>query len=454
MRILALLCLTGYVVALAGCRVTDERSGVASGVISAELERRSRVDVSAWLRQFDSPEMQAAVREAAGGNKGLQAAAARMRQARFRAVRSGASLLPEVEATGQARQTGTYADKQWDRKGDYSLGLAAVWEVDVWGRVNDAVTAAQQEAGAAQHDFAAARLSLSAAVARAWCNLAEAEQQLQLGRRTVESFQRNLKSVDRAFDLGVASGTALDVRLGRSGLATAEANVASRERSVDEARRSLEELLGRFPAGAVAAGARLPKLKGALPTYLRSDLLLRRPDIRAADMRVAAALRSEAAARKALLPSVRLTTALRAASEEWRELLDLRRLTLSLAASLAQPVFAGGRLRVDIAISGAQREELAAEYAATALRAFREVETAVAASGYLDAQIAALRTAAVEAEAAVALASSQYEKGLGDFLRLLESQRRAFDGASGLLRAENARLQNRIDLGLALGGGF
>jgi len=426
---------------------------------TAPYSGRTTAEPLNWLEQFDDAGLRAAVREAVAGNPDLHAAAARMRQARIRAIRSGAARLPEIDAGLRAAQSGAGATG-WNFGNDYALSLDISWEADVWGRIREGVSASIAEAQAAEADYAGARLSLAANAARAWCNLWEAEAQVTLGRKTVESLVKAQRAVDSAFDKGLRGATAGDVRLARTSLAAGESNLQSRLRSRDEAQRSLEALLGRYPAGAVKTSGKLPSLRREVPAGLPSTLLLRRPDISAAERRVAAALKNESAARKALLPSFRLSGALGSSSGELNDLLDYRRLAANLVQSLAQPIYRGGALRADVKLSEAQRQELVSRYASTALTAFREVETAMAAETYILAQIKSQRVFVEESVEAEKREISGYEKGLRDnadeapMLRLLEVQRRAFDSQSGLLRAQNELLQARIDLCLALGGGF
>lgn len=445
---------------LASCDATRPQGGpllpdkAAPGrTWAAQDAGHSMAEPVAWLEQFDDPAMRSAVREAVKSNPDLAAAASRMRQARIRAVREGAARLPTVSAGMRSGESGAGADS-WNFETDYGLSLDVVWEADVWARLRDRTQASAAEAQAAEADFAAARLSLAANAARAWCNLLEASQQVTLAEQSVGTFRKGLQTVDSNYNKGVPNVTALDVRLARTSLASGESNLQSRLRARDAARRNLEALLGRYPAGVLDAGGKFPALRREVPVGLPGSLLLRRPDIQAAERRVAAAYSAEAAARKALLPSIRLTGGLRTASGELSSLLDERKLIASLVQSLAQPVYAGGALKAAVILSEEQRREVAARYAATALDAFREVETALAAERYIAGQIAAQEVFVKESAEAERLAMSQYERGLTDILRVLESQRRAFDSRSGLLRAQNQLLQARIDLCLALGGGF
>jgi outer membrane protein, multidrug efflux system len=198
----------------------------------------------------------------------------------------------------------------------------------------------------------------------------------------------------------------------------------------------------------------MPRNARSVPAGLPSELLLRRPDILRAEYRAAARQQDLQAAWKSLLPSFKLTADGSTASTKLRDLLDERKLVASLAEGLTQPIFRGGRLKAEVKIAEAERDELAAAYGSTALKAFQEVETALAAEAYLDRQIDALRQFAADSKEAEELALTNYVRGLTTMVTVLEAQRRSFDSRSALIRAENERLQNRIDLHLALGGDF
>ena len=376
--------------------------------------------------------------------------AARLRQAESRRVIAGADRLPSLGAdAGSARsRTG-----QATPASDFSLGLNLSWEIDLWGRLRDRSHAADLDRDAAAADQQAARLSLAANTGKAWLNVIEAEQQVALSERTRKTFAEALAIVEQQFDRGLQPGDGgLAVSLSRANLASSEATVQARLRERDQARRALETLLGHYPAGRVPTRTTLPGLRSPVSAGLPADLLLRRPDLQAAERRYAAATARIGEARKNLLPSVALTASGGYASAQLAELVQPTALLARLAGNLAAPLFEGGRRRAEVALTQAQRDEIASDYAATALRAFREVETALAAEKYLQAQVAALARAAAAATEAEKTALDRYSRAQSDIVTVLESQRRAFDTQAALLRAQNALLQNRLDLYLALGG--
>jgi outer membrane protein TolC len=223
---------------------------------------------------------------------------------------------------------------------------------------------------------------------------------------------------------------------------------------LDRALRQLELLLGRYPSARIKTGDELPTIKSAVPAGLPADLIARRPDLVAADRRLAAADRRLAQSRRALLPSISLTASTGRSSGELGDLLDGNFSVWNLIGNISQPLLQGGRLRAGVDLSQAGLDQALASYAQSALRAYAEVEQALAGEEFLTNQEKALKTATSEALAARTLAEERYAKGLSDLITLLDAQRRAFDAKSRLLSVQRMRLDGRIDLYLALGGGF
>jgi multidrug efflux system outer membrane protein len=183
-------------------------------------------------------------------------------------------------------------------------------------------------------------------------------------------------------------------------------------------------------------------------------MLLRRPDLRAAERRLASALASESAAKKAMLPSIRLTGSAGRTSQQIEQLIRPETAIWNLGTQVGQTLFQGGLLKAGVDLQRGRYHEILQTYADSVLTAFREVETALAAEQFLLAQESALERAASEAERAEQLALSQYEKGLSEVLTLLDTRQRAFDARSTLTSVKAQRLRNRAALHLALGGEF
>lgn len=411
-----------------------------------------------WIDSFGSSRLRGLVHEAVGGNYDLASSAARVRAAEARARAAGADGRPQLAFDTSAARSQTLRGAQFQsvRSENYNLGLDLSWEIDLWGRIGNLKAAAIAELDATTADYQAARLSLAGNVVKTTLDLWEAEQQVALSQRNLTSLRTNLEILDDKLEAGDAEDrTALEISLSRADVARAEATIAQQGREADNARRQLETLLGRYPAGRVDGLSRFPELGRAVPAGLPSDLLLRRPDIIAAERRIDVELNEIAASRKELLPSVRLTAGTgTSTTDDFVKLFDVDNLVYNIGGTLAQQITEGGRLRANIHINEAERDQLVSDYAETVLQAFREIETALAAERYYASQQTHLSTAAREAERAEELSLSQYQRGLVDIITVLESQRRAFDARSSLLNVLNQRAQNRVDLHLALGGDF
>ncbi|MFK5922594.1 MAG: efflux transporter outer membrane subunit [Verrucomicrobiota bacterium] len=413
---------------------------------------------TAWIHDFNSPELSSLVTQAVDKNYQLLAASARVRSAGARVRISGADRYPQLSLGQNSSRSQRLrgASFQKTTSNQFLLSGDISWETDLWGRLSDLQQASRDQLAASSADYQASRLSLAADVIKTTLDLVEFRMQTELSRQTLKSLQTNLAILDAKLEAGdVNDRTALEISLSRSDVARAKGSIAQQQRDGDGAKRRLETLLGHYPAGKIAALRRFPTVKRSVPVGLPSELLLRRPDIVAAEHRVDAALKNLSASRKALLPSLRITAGGgTSTTQSFQDVFDPQALVWNIGYGLSQPLFEGGRLRGNIELSSAQRDELAAQYADTALNAFREVETALAAEAFFKQQESHLEDASKEALLAEELSLAQYERGLVDIITVLESQRRAFDSRSTLLTIKNQRLQNRVDLYLALGGDF
>lgn len=435
-----------------------DRLPIAVPAQYAAIEAAATADesVEGWSADLGDPRLQMLVVESLAHNQDLRTAAARLEAAEATARIAGADRFPQVRgefgASRTKRNTSTGFSLASTRNDQFSLTGNLAWELDVWGRILNETRAAVADYQAASADYRGARLSLAVNTARAWFNAVEAEMQLQLARDSLQSFERNLKVVEDGFGKGVQR--ALDVRLTRANVAGARGTRELRNRQRDGTGRALEVLLGRYPKNDIALADTLPAPIGAVPAGLPSDLLRRRPDLVTAERRLAAADQRFRAARKNLLPTISLTSSGGATSADLTDLLDPKQRIWALAGNVTQPLFQGGRLKARRDLAEANRTAALAQFAQTALQAFREVETALASESYLAAQESALRSSVDESTLAEDLAWQEYQKGLTDIITVLESQRRSVTARSSLLQIVNQRLQNRLDLYLALGGDF
>ncbi len=410
---------------------------------------------SGWLSEFGDPALTRAVDEALANNLDLKSAAARMRQARESTIAGKSRVRPRAGLDASAgfgvSENGDLPASEVER---YGLSLAVSWEADLWGRLRDLNAADDADYAAARAAYRGARLSLAANAAKAWCNLIAAEQLLVLARSTLDSNERVLRAVERLFKGGAGQG-ALDVQLGRTNVSAAQRAVKSTQLLRDEAARSFEVIVGRYPSAETRATRELPALKRSVPAGIPADLIERRPDLAAARAELFASARRADAARKSLLPRLTLTGSSGTPVSNFGNLLDPAFLTSSIASGFSQALYEGGALAADARSALAANEALLHRYAQLSLEAFREVESALGADSSLAEQEAFLIQEVEQAALAEKQAARDYSDGVNDdILRVLESQSRATDARSGLIRLRNERLQNRIDLHLALGGDF
>lgn len=415
-----------------------------------------------WWESFGDSRLSSLIEEALEHNQDLVAAEARLRQAEQRAKIAGADLKPQVAAGlngSRSRRNfigfpfpGSEEQVSSSTTTNFGVSLDISWEADLWGRVRSGQAASRADFRAAGWDLEGARLSLAGQTAKAWFAVTETQHQLTLARQTQVSRQRTAAMIRRRYDQGLRSS--VDLRLASASDATALAAVAARERQLDGARRQLEVLLGRYPSGAlVPAEGWAEPLKPVRPG-LPSQLLARRPDLIAARHRMVARDAQVSQAKAALLPALRLTGSAGQSGEELGDFLDGDFSVWSLAAGLLQPLFQGGRLRAGVSLAEASRDEVTAGYLQAALRAFAEVESALVSGEFLLRQEEALAEAAKQARGAEEVSQQRYVAGLADYLEVLESQRQAVDSQSRYLDVRRQRLVSRVDLHLALGGGF
>ncbi|MDF1680484.1 efflux transporter outer membrane subunit [Ponticaulis sp.] len=449
------------VAALSGCaslRHEPETISVELPATPAEWSEGALAEVPPvgdWVSAFDDPVMEDLIAEALENNPGIQAAYARVDAARATAAATYGRSLPSLSASGSATGTSSAFDNnsggitRTDSLG-YRIGLNASWEADLWGRIGAGLSAADADLVASEADFAASRLSLAANTAIAWIRLSDAVRQEALAEATLAARERILSLTERRYNFGLTG--ALDVRTARSAVASSEAALLSRQQNSGVARRSMEILLGRYPANELEANLDskdLPPITGAGdPT----SLLARRPDIAAAEARIAAAGFRVDQARLALRPSLSLTASLTNSADNIGDVLNPEYLAAQVISSLTAPIFNGGSLEANITAAEAQGRTASFNYVSAVLTAWKEVEDALAADAFLAAQVDAQTVAYEQALAAEGLAERQYQNGLTTIFNLIDTQTRRINAEASLISAQTSRAINRVQFHLALGG--
>ncbi|MEM8987887.1 MAG: efflux transporter outer membrane subunit [Pseudomonadota bacterium] len=455
MRVLTVICSAALCVA---CASTDRSSEAIEGFDAPKTWRANTAAgglASNWLDEFSDARLNAIVAEALNNNQNLAATAERLEQARSRATATRSPLFPSLDASTSATQniSNSRSRQGRDSTQTYGLALQSSWEIDVWGRLTDQARSGYRGYTAAQADYEAARLSLAGSVTQNWFALVEARQQTSLAERDVLNRSSSLAVVERRYERGVSES--LDVRLSRSALAGSEATLALRRQQEGEAARRLEILLGRYPEGALDAGAQLPEIQNLPGAGAPGDILARRPDLVAAEDRLVAAGLDARAARKAMLPRLTLRSTLSTIDGDFSDAFDLDGLAGELINGLvAQPLFGGARLVAEANRAEAAAREAAYRYADAVLAAYREAEDALAAEITLAAQEDAQNLSFSEAREAEILTQRQYANGLATIFELLDAQGRRITAESQYLAVRRERLSNRVRLYQALGGPF
>ena len=414
-----------------------------------------------WWHNFRDDGLSQAIGNALAANPDVWSAAARLEAAWTQAKIAGADQLPQIGLTGglsankiNMAQFGVTIPNMPSSflSPRHNLTLGAQWELDLWGRVRAGKRAARANALGQAADFAGARHSLAGQVAKGWVMAIEARQQVRLAKLTLATHEITVARVRARFEQGVLSS--LDVRLARANLAGAKAQVADLETVASKTIRQLEILLGQFPANKLAVPAELPQVPPAIPSGVPAQILSRRPDLVAAEQRLFATGASLTQAEASLYPQISLTGSGGTSTSELSGLLSGDSVVWGVAANLTQPVFQGGRLRANVRLQKANLRAAEESFRSTMLKAMGEVENALDAEQQLAVMDEALGVAYEQSQAASLIAQERYDLGLDNIIKLLEARRRAINAESRWWAARRRRLENRVNLHLALGGGF
>jgi NodT family efflux transporter outer membrane factor (OMF) lipoprotein len=400
-----------------------------------------------WLASFQDAQLSAAVAEAVANNADLRVGAARVEEAMLYAKLAGANLYPSVDllARGGAKMSG-------DNSGLKGALVSMTWELDLWGRVRYGRAAATADARSAEADQEYARQSIAAAVARSWFLATEAGLQAQVARLTIQGGEDLVRLAQSRTQVGV--GNDEDVYVARANVGTSRDTLRQIELSREQAIRALEILLGRYPSAAAAVTAQLPNQPPAVPAGLPSELLERRPDVVAAERRVAAAFNRVGEAKAARLPSISLTAGVSAISSDLFVLQDHDNPVWNLGARLLMPLYKGGALKTQVEIRTAQQKQAVAAYASVGLRAFGEVENALASEFAARDREQILAGVVADNQRALEIVQTQFKVGSTDLRFVTQRQLALSATQAALIRMQSEQRVQRVNVHLALGGSF
>jgi multidrug efflux system outer membrane protein len=411
-----------------------------------------------WRDVFQDPRLQALVALALANNRDLRVAALNVELTRAQYRIERADLVPSL--TGSASAARQHAGEEASPTGragtatTYTVGLSAAFELDLFGRVRSLSEAALEQYLATEEARRGVYLSLVAQVATQYLALRALDDQIALTERTLEAVESSFALARRTFEAGRTSE--LDVRTAEAQVHTARFNLSGARLQRARAQHALVLLVGEAlpadlpPAQPLEAQALLAEP----PAGVRSEVLLRRPDILAAEHALRSANAAIGAARAAFFPSISLTAFGGTSSTELSGLFGAGSSLWSFVPRVDLPLFRGGALRASLDVAHLRKAVEVAQYERAIQGAFREVADALEARSALDEQLAAQR-ARVEAEQRrYELSDLRYRKGVDSYLGVLDAQRDLYAAQAILIQSRLARLVNLVDLYRALGGGW
>jgi len=404
-----------------------------------------------WRDFFVDPRLQEVIARALANNRDLRVAVLNVERARALYRIERADRVPSVGATAAMVRTG--GDAPTTESFTAGVGITE-FELDLFGRVRSLSQAALQQYFAQEETRRSAQLTLIAEVANAYLALAADQEQLRIVQLTLTTREEFHALTQKRYEFGAVS--ALDVSQSRTQVEAARADVARFSGQAAQTANALQLLVG-APVGTDL----LPQSFGEsvtglapLPAGLPSEVLLRRPDVLAAEHRLRADNANIGAARAAFFPSIKLTGSVGSASDELSGLFDAGTGAWLFAPQVNLPIFEGGRLRANLDVARTDRDIALAQYERAIQAGFRDVADALALTTTLAEQRAARQATVDAATEADRLALARYKAGRDSYLVLLESQRSLYLAQQTLIVTRLAEQTNRVTLYKALGGGW
>ncbi|MDP3853915.1 efflux transporter outer membrane subunit [Phenylobacterium sp.] len=413
---------------------------------------------AAWWRQFEDPILDELIAKALSANLDLRIAVARVAEAR--ALFTDARLEQLPRATVGARET---VSKQQPGSGEvrvdsetYQLGFDAAWELDLFGRVRHGVDAAKAEKGAAEADLRDAQVTVAAEVARTYFELRGAQTRLAVARRNLDTQCDTVRITQVRFDVGRSDP--IDVASAQARLSAVEATIPALVTSERQAAHRLAVLVGQRPGAleAVLVPREAPPKPRARQIAIgeASDLLRRRPDVQAAERRLAAETARTGVAAADLFPRVRITGFVGFLAGDLSALGEGASRAWSVTPAVSWPGLDLGGARARLRAQEARNGASLAVYDRTVLRTLEDVENALVAYGQRQAQLRSLTDQASASRRAAELARVRYQEGVIDFLVLLDAERTLLAAEDAVSVAETAANTDVAAVYKALGGGW
>lgn len=414
-----------------------------------------------WWEFFGDTELNQYEQRAMASNQTLQAAVARLSEARASARVTAAGLYPELDAGARATRerlsgnrpvNGALVQPVPVTQNEFTIPFTLNYEVDLFGRVRHSVEAANAQLQASAADLENVRLLVSSELAADYFQLRELDSEIAVVRKAITYQQQALTLVDNRHSGGAASG--LEVAQQQVVLDSSITQLSLLQQQRAQFQHALAMLQGLAPAEFVAPGRGLETQPPALPLILPSELLQRRPDVAIAERQTAAANARIGVARAALYPSISLGGSGGLDSVAIGSLLNAPSFFWSLGLSALEPVIAGGRNRAQLDFARGGYEEAVANYRETALTAFQQVEDALSGLTTLAAAYESQQRAVADAERALQLANARYTGGLVTYLDVITAEEQALSNEREETQLLGQRMTTSVLLVKALGGGW
>jgi NodT family efflux transporter outer membrane factor (OMF) lipoprotein len=416
---------------------------------------------AAWWTTFNDETLNRLIADARESNLDLRIAGARVREARAARGIVTADYWPDVDAVGgysRSRASKTIGNLGQFAAGEQDLwqaGFDAAWEVDVFGRVRRGVQAADADIQAAVADRNDVLLTLLGEVARNYVELRGFQRQVVIAESNVKSQQETLELTRVRLNAGL--GTDLAVAQTEATVAATQSQIPAFQNLAAQSIHRLSVLTGKPPAALMAeldVIRPVPAPPPEIPAGVPSELLRRRPDIRRAERQLASATARVGVATADLFPSFTLTGSLGVESNEFKNLGDNDSIFWSIGPGVRFPIFNRGRLRSALAVENARTDQAVAQYEQTVLRSLEEVENALVAYRKEYVRRESLARAVASSQRSVQLSQQLYQRGLTDFLNVLDAQRALYQNEDLLVQSESNVSANAVALFKALGGGW
>lgn len=421
------------------------------------ISTNSLADV-AWWQIFKDEDLQHLVRTALTNNYDLRIAMSRVAQARAVWAENRSQFFPQLTYSGSIGRgknsaSGNAVFESGATASAISAAANAAWEIDLWGRIRRLNESARAQFFASEENRRNVLISLISQVAQAYFQLLALDQQLEIARRSTNSFGESYRIFSQRLEGGVVSK--LETSAAEASLAAAAATVPLLERQIETQENLLNVLIGHNP-GPIQRSQKLLQefMPPAIPAGLPSSLLERRPDVRQSDQLLRSANAQLGVAVADFFPKISLTALFGQVSPELSTFTSGTANAWSVAAGLTGPLFQGGRLIAEYRHAVAAREEARLQYESTVLNSFREVsDSLISVQKYAEARVQQAR--AVQAyEVAVQVSMERYVAGRASYYEVLQEQQLLFPAENNLVQTELNQYLAVVQLYLALGGGF